>query len=91
MSMAPPDQSAARTAGFDTITFASMTHKNHYNHSHQSLFFKVGKYALLRFQKSYSIPSTLGVNKKLTQQYVKPFRVLEKVRRLPYCLDVPLN
>lgn len=30
-----------------------------------------------------------GVTKKLTQQYIKPFHILEKIGRLAYKLDVP--
>ena len=52
---------------------------------------KVGDYAMLRLHKGYSIPSSVGVTKKLTQQYVGPFYVFEKVGQLVYKLDVPLN
>lgn len=44
---------------------------------------------MLKLHKGYSIPSSAGVTKKPTQQYVGPFRVLEKVGRLAYKLDVP--
>ena len=50
---------------------------------------KVGKWALLRLHKRYSIPATARVTKKLTQQYVGPFRIMEKVGRLAYRLDIP--
>ena len=43
---------------------------------------------MLRLHKGYSFPSTAGVTKKLTQQYVGPFRIVEKVGRLAYRLDV---
>ena len=46
---------------------------------------------MLRLYKGYSIPSSAGVTKKLTQQYVGPFCILEKVGRLAYKLDVPLD
>ena len=52
---------------------------------------KVGDWAMLKLHKGYSIPSSAGVTKKLTQQYVGPFRVLEKVGRLAYKLNVPLD
>ncbi len=68
-----------------------MAHKNHYDCSHQFLFLKIEEYTLLRLHKSYSIPSILEVTKKLTQQYVGPFKVLEKVGRLDYCLDILPN
>ena len=46
---------------------------------------------MLKLHKGYSIPSSTGVTKKLTQHYVGPFHVLEKVGRLAYKLDVPLD
>ena len=44
---------------------------------------------MLRLHKGYSISFSAGVTKKLTQQYVGPFCILEKVGRLVYKLDVP--
>ena len=52
---------------------------------------KVGDYAMLRLHKGYSIPSFAGVTKKLTQQYVSLFCVLEKVGQLAYKLDVSFD
>ena len=49
---------------------------------------KVEDYAMLRLHKSYSIPSSAGVTKKFTQQYVGPFRVFKKVDQLAYKLEV---
>lgn len=46
---------------------------------------------MLKLHKGYSILSSLGVTKKLTQQYVGPFQVLERVGCLAYKLDVPDN
>lgn len=53
------------------------------------MFLKVGDWALLRLHKGYSIPSTLGITTKLSQQYVGPFKVVERVGRLAYRLAVP--
>ena len=50
---------------------------------------KIGEWAMLQLHKRYSILATVRVTKKLTQQYVDPFRILKKVGRLPYKLDVP--
>lgn len=44
---------------------------------------------MLRLHKGYLIPSTLDVTKKLTQQYVGPFLIKEKMGRLAYKLDIP--
>lgn len=55
------------------------------------MFLRVGEYALLRLHKEYSIQLTLGVIKKLTQQYVRPFQVLKKVDKLASRLHTPPN
>lgn len=53
------------------------------------MYLKVGEWALVRLHKGYEIPSTLSITKKLTDQYVGPFKVLEKIGKLAYHLDVP--
>ena len=84
-----PNTYVARTAAADAILFALANHKNHYNKSHQPLFMKVGDWAMLKLHKGYSILLSVGVTKKLTQQYVGLFRNLEKIGRLAYKLEVP--
>lgn len=49
---------------------------------------KVGEWAMLRLHKGYSLPSTVGITKKLTQQYVGPIFILERIGRLAYKLDI---
>ena len=83
-----PNILQARTDATDAISFALANQKAHYDRKHQPLFMKVGDWAMLKLHKGYSIPSSAGVTKKLTQQYVGPFRILEKVGRLAYKLDV---
>lgn len=46
---------------------------------------------MLQLYKGYSIPTTTGITKKLTQQYVGPFHIMEKVDHLAYRLNVPSN
>ena len=84
-----PDAYVARTAAADAILFALANQKEHYNRSHQPLFMKAGDRAMLKLHKGYSIPSSVGVTKKLTQQYVGPFRIIEKIGCLAYKLEVP--
>ena len=84
-----PNTYVARTGAADAIFFALANHKEHYDRSHQPLFMKVGDWAMLKLHKGYLIPSSVGVTKKLTQQYVGPFQVVEKVGRLAYKLEVP--
>ena len=86
-----PNTFQAHADAADAISFALANQKAHYNRKHQPFFMKVGDWAMLKLYKGYSIPSSAGVTKKLTQQYVGPFRVLEKVGRLAYKLDIPLD
>ena len=79
----------ARTTASDAIAFAQMSNKFHYDRKHQPMFLKVGDWALLKLHKGYSIPATLGITKKLSQQYVGPFKIVERVGRLAYRLAVP--
>ena len=44
---------------------------------------------MLKLHKGYSILSSVGVTKKLTQQYVGFFQIVERVNRLAYKLEVP--
>ncbi len=63
--------------------------KTYYDRKQQPLFMKKGEWTILRLHKGYSIPATLGITKKLTQQYVGPFQIENKVRRLAYKLKIP--
>lgn len=84
-----PGMNATRTRldVADSIAFAQMNSKFHYDRKHQPMSLAVGDYALLRLHKGYSIPS--APNRKLDQQYVGPFRVTEKIGLLAYRLDIP--
>ena len=84
-----PNTFQSRTDAADAISFALANQKAHYNRKHQPLFIKVGDWAMLKLHKGYSIPSSVGVTKKLTQEYIGPFRVIKRVGCLAYKLDVP--
>lgn len=68
-----PDAYVTHIEAADAISFALANHQEDYDRSHQPLFMKVGDWAMLKFHKGYSIPFSVGVTKKLTQQYVGPF------------------
>ena len=86
-----PNTFQARSDATDGISFALANQKAHYDRKYQLIFIKIGDLAMLKLHKGYSIPSSAGVTKKLTQQYVSPFQILEKVGRLAYKLDVRLD
>lgn len=52
------------------------------------MFLRVENYALLRLHKNYNISSTVDIIKKLTQQFVDSFKLIERVDRLVYVLNL---
>ncbi len=71
-----------RIEAADAISFVMANQKTNYDRKHQPLFMKKGERAILRLHKGYSIHATLGITKKLAQQYVGPFQIESKVGRL---------
>ncbi len=70
----------------DIINFIKMNIKYHYNHKHQSLAMKVDNYMLLWLHHEYFI-STI-INKKLKQQYIEFFWIIDWIDWLVYKLDI---
>ena len=70
------------------ISFAQVNFKHHYDYSHQPMNLKINNFVLLCLYKRYSISLTLAITKKLTQQYVSFFQVLEKIKKLAYQLNI---
>ena len=60
--------------------------KFYYDWKHQSMYFDVENYALFRFHRDYNI--FFVKFKKLNQQYVDSFRVVEKIKQLTYRLKI---
>ena len=83
-----PNTYVAHIEAADVILFTFASHKKYYNRSHQLLFMKVGDCAMLKLYKGYSIPFFVRVTKKLTQQYISSFRIIKKVGRHAYKLDI---
>lgn len=46
---------------------------------------------MLQLYKGYNIPTTARITKKLTEQYIGPFRIVKKISCLAYKLDVSSN
>lgn len=57
----------AHTNTTNVISFALINYKEYYDKSHKSRFIKVKDWTMLKFHKRYSIFSSVGVTKKLTQ------------------------
>ena len=72
----------------DAINFASMKMKEYYDAHHQPIFFNVGDLVKLRLHRGYKVP---GVSSKFGQQFVGPFKVLERIGRLAYRIQLPPN
>ena len=70
----------------DAIAFANAMVKTRYDDTHKSINLKEGSLVYLRLHHGYSIP---GVNPKLSNQRVGPFKVLKKVGNLAYKLELP--
>lgn len=88
-ALSTPDTLAACVDTSKAVSFALLNQKVTYDRKYQPLFMIVGEWAMFWLHKRYNIPTTAGITKKLTQQYVGPFRIVQKIGRLVYKLDVP--
>jgi hypothetical protein len=68
----------------EAIMTAQMAIKRFYNAHYLPKSFVVGNQVYLQLHKGYSIP--IVVNKKLSPQYVGPFKVLKCIGQLAYRL-----
>ncbi|KAJ5752832.1 hypothetical protein N7520_008426 [Penicillium odoratum] len=80
---------AARLDAEHSIAFASMEMKRRFDSAHRPIHFKVGDYVLLKLGDGYNIPANHRLPTKLGQRYVGRFRVLKRIGRLAYKLDLP--
>ena len=81
----------ARVEIADSIAFAQMEVKRSYDDKHKSIYMREGDYALIKLHHEYDILSTAVLESKLSQQFVEPFRVLKRIGRLAYKLDLPAH
>ena len=81
----------ARISAADALSFASISAKYHYDRDHKPIFFKEGDSVFLRLHKGYNIPANATITKKLGQQYVDLFKVLRRIGKLAYELDIPTH
>ena len=68
----------------DAIAFAAMRMKDWYDRHHQPKFFKVGDLVNLRLHRGYRVSAIKS--KKLGQQLIGPFLIVERIGRLAYRL-----
>lgn len=71
----------------ESIAWANACAKSYYDASHKPIALKVGDSAFLKLHHGYTIPGL--PNKKLSQQRVGPFKILERVGSLAYRLQLP--
>jgi hypothetical protein len=75
-----------RQEATDALAYANAKAKIYYDSRHKPLMLSPGSFAFLRLHKGYKIP---GVHKKLGQQRIGPFKILKRVGRLAYKLELP--
>jgi hypothetical protein len=71
----------------EALAFANVSAKTYYDKKHQPLQLQPGTDVFLRLHKGYTIPGE--PNRKLSIQRTGPFRIIRKVGRLAYELDLP--
>ena len=77
-----------RVEAKNVIFLAMMMSKNSYDRKHQIKFFYSEDYILLQLHCRYSIFSVKKKGKKLSEQYMRSFKVLKRVERLVYRLNI---
>ena len=72
----------------DVIAFDQINFKFYYDRKHQSTNLVVDDWTQIRFHKNYNISFIVVLNNKLNQQYIVFFRVMKKIDRLTYRLNI---
>ncbi|KAJ5203188.1 hypothetical protein N7449_005267 [Penicillium cf. viridicatum] len=67
----------------------SHTMKNYYDKSYTRKWFASGDYVYLRLGHGYNIQANQGLPTKLAQKFAGKFKVLERIGRLAYKLELP--
>ena len=62
--------------------------KYYYDRKHQSMYLKIDDYVCICLHHEYDNSTIAILDKKLSQQYVKSFKIIEKIERLIYKLDL---
>lgn len=72
----------------EALRYASMYMKRYYDRKHQPQHYTVGDSVYIRLHKGYHIPDK-GISNKWLQQDAGPFKVIERVGKLAYRLELP--
>ena len=72
----------------DFIVFVQMKIKRHYDDKHKSIYMRERDYVFIKLHHEYDILSTTILELKFNQQFADSFRVLKRVRRLVYRLEL---
>jgi transposase InsO family protein len=75
----------------NVIDWAQMINKIHYDRRHSSLFLKMNEWVLLRLHHEYFISESKDIIKKIFTQYVRLFKIVQRIERLIYRLNVSSN
>ena len=81
------DREVFRQEVRDSLTWANAKAKLWYDHKHKPLIMKPGDKAWLRLHRGYCLPGK--PNRKLSQQRMGPFKILERIGQLAYRLELP--
>jgi hypothetical protein len=83
------DRLIARGDAEDSAKHAAFHIARHYNRKHKDIEFRKGSMVFLRLGAGYKLK---GIPKqKLSLQRVGPFRIIDKISRLAYKLELPAN
>jgi hypothetical protein len=70
------------------VNWAQIINKLRYDRRHSSLFLKIEEWTLLRLRHEYSISELKNMIKKMLTQYVRSFKVIQRVKQLIYRLVI---
>ena len=73
----------------DSLAFAEILMKENYDKKHTPRFFKTGDMVNIRLHRGYKLPSL--VSRKYAPLFTGPFRVVKRIGRLAYKLDIPTD
>lgn len=83
------DREVFRQEAADAISFANAKFKIYYDHRYKPLMMAPEEMAYLKLHHGYRLPENFS--RKLSKQRIGPFKILERVGRLAYKLELPVH